>query len=156
VSEAKPATPARRSWDTPRAAAGRIDEVFLVQRSGYDFEQLYTVGNIDHQCPELLMFVPTNAEVEYSHILREISGFMRATGALPEPNRVLTFHGRRFYATLIDTIFIATYAEHALIACNHSPLLEMFQLHLPDHNGLYPHDPNYDIKFLRQRLLKCH
>jgi len=139
-----------------RKKTGWIDDITLIHRFGNDFTLLHTVGNAKHACPELLMFIPPHKEQMFSYALQEISRFMRQTGAMPEPGRPMTVHNWKFCPVLMDHIFIALYAPLALHSTHQSEDVKMFQLHIPDLEGLYPHEPGYDINFLYQPVLKCH
>lgn len=115
---------------------------------------LYTVGNTTYDCPELLLFCSNNKIEHYNNILILLSQSMRDTKKLPQPHQKMTFQKCKFYPISMDYPCIAGYANMVLFHYKYRTDIVMLQLMTTDLNGKYPHELDYDHKYIKQPVLK--
>jgi hypothetical protein len=136
--------------DTVIAAEG-----VLIMELESPFHYLYTIGNTNHQCPELLIFCDYFRTLEYRDLLTTMSQSMQIDETLFNLHQPYTVEGRTFSLIEIDRSYIVLFAEMALVHYNHAPL-RMMQLLTPDHNNCYPYEPAYDHMLRPQPICKLH
>jgi len=129
------------------------DTIVVLSNKTLFCHYLYTIGNIDFNCPEFLIFCNEEQRIHYSYILTEYSDHIRNNEAPPKSHKQFKFHQEKFYPIQIDMTLVCQFAGVLKRHYPTMPKIPMTQLLLPDKSGRYPQDHLYNNVFNKQPLL---
>jgi len=108
----------------------------VIMNEDEPYHRLYTIGNTNHNCPELMIFCLPRRCDESIDLLQSISRLMQKHKMVFKQQHRYVVDNCAFTLVAMDRYYIAHFAGAALCHYNHAPL-QMLQILLNKNDDCY-------------------